>query len=155
MIKALFFTFLISLLLIFNSLASSQTKKMKEFKKKTKITDPFSLRDPFKAPAKFTKRGKRKKGQGIMKDGVFTNTPSLNPATQMEALKVVGIIVGKQRRAIVNVGGANIIVKEGMKIGPSKAELKAILPGGIVLVEKMINVYGQEEYLETVIPLSK
>jgi len=48
-----------------------------------------------------------------------------------------------------------IILKEGMKIGDDGAELKAILPGGIILVEKIVNVYGQEEYLETVIPISK
>ena len=42
-----------------------------------------------------------------------------------------------------------------MKIGEDGAELKAILPGGIIVVEKIVNVYGQEEYLETVIPISK
>ena len=52
-------------------------------------------------------------------------------------------------------GGPIIILKEGMKIGEDGAELKAILPGGIILVEKIVNVYGQEEYLETVIPISK
>jgi type IV pilus assembly protein PilP len=57
----------------------------------------------------------------------------------------------------VNVSGGKdvIILKEGMKIGQDEAELKAILPGGIVLVEKIVNVYGQEEFLETVIPISK
>ena len=45
-------------------------------------------------------------------------------------------------------------IKEGMKLGSSGAEVKAILPGGIVLVEKIRNVYDQDEYLETVIPIS-
>jgi hypothetical protein len=42
-----------------------------------------------------------------------------------------------------------------MKLGANKATLRAILPGGLVLVEKNTNIYGEDEYLETVIPLSK
>jgi type IV pilus assembly protein PilP len=60
---------------------------------------------------------------------------------------------------MINIGKEDqkkiIIMKEGMKIGPDNAELKAILPGGIVLVEKIVNVYGEDEFLETVIPISK
>src|SRR5690606_7790258 len=77
---------------------------------------------------------------------------------QLGDLRLVGVLIGKERRALVNIGQENkkiIVLKEGMKIGPEAAELKAILPGGIVLVEKIVNVYGEEEYLETVIPISK
>jgi type IV pilus assembly protein PilP len=42
-----------------------------------------------------------------------------------------------------------------MKLGENNAELRAILPGGLILVEKNINIYGEEEYLETVIPIVK
>ena len=49
----------------------------------------------------------------------------------------------------------NYYIKEGMRIGTNSAEVKAILPGGIVLVEKIRNVYDLDEYLETVIPVSK
>jgi len=73
---------------------------------------------------------------------------------------VVGILTGKTRRALVKVGndpkslsGQAYILKEGMKLGEDEAELKAILPGGIVLVQKIKNIYEQDEYLETVIPL--
>lgn len=45
-------------------------------------------------------------------------------------------------------------LKEGMRLGQNNAELKAILPGGIVLVEKIRNVYDQDEFLETVIPVT-
>ena len=41
-----------------------------------------------------------------------------------------------------------------MRLGRDNAEIKAILPGGIVVVEKIRNVYNQEEYLETIIPIS-
>lgn len=54
-------------------------------------------------------------------------------------------------------GGASsdiYILKEGMKVGVDDAEVKAILPGGIVVVEKIVNVYDQQEYIETVIPVS-
>ena len=52
-------------------------------------------------------------------------------------------------------GDSNVYyIKEGMKLGENGAEVKAILPGGIVLVEKIRNVYDQDEYLETVIPVS-
>ena len=46
------------------------------------------------------------------------------------------------------------VITEGMKIGLNSAEVKAILPGGIVLVEKIRNVYDQEEYIETIIPVT-
>ncbi len=55
----------------------------------------------------------------------------------------------------MNTGRSIVILREGAKIGEDGAELKAIMPGGVILVEKIINVYGQEEYLETVIPISK
>ena len=51
--------------------------------------------------------------------------------------------------------GATHTVKEGMTLGPNDAEIKAILPGGIILAEKVVNIYGETEYLETVIPISK
>jgi type IV pilus assembly protein PilP len=85
----------------------------------------------------------------------------------------VGVLLGENRRALAKVanesGGDNnrgmsrereqlseetFILKEGMLIGENDAELKAILPGGIVLVEKITNVYDQEEYLETIIPIT-
>jgi hypothetical protein len=42
-----------------------------------------------------------------------------------------------------------------MKLGPNNADIKAILPGGIILVEKVTNIYGEDEFLETVIPISE
>ena len=69
------------------------------------------------------------------------------------------MLIGKERRAILKIINNEklpaVIIKEGYRIGPDRVEVKAILPGGIILVEKMVNVYGQEEFLETVIPISK
>jgi len=122
---------------------------------KTKIKDPFSLRDPFKSPLQ---KGQKKQNikKGIIKNGIFTNLSSVEGVT-LDQIKIVGILVGKERRAMARIG-ANpnpVILKEGMILGEDGAELKAILPGGIVLVEKIVNVYGEEEYLETVIPISE
>lgn len=125
------------------------------FKGKTKIDKPFELRDPFKAPP--LKSDKKDMADGYYKTGTnfYTNIPQ--PSVQsIDQIKLVGVLVGKERRAMISLGGNNIItLKEGQKIGEEGAELKAILPGGIIVVEKMMNVYGQEEYLETVIPISK
>lgn len=146
------------LLLFIPALAFAQSGGIQNiFREKTKIENPFQLRDPFKPPQ--TKAEGRKKGRGfeVTGKGQYSNIQEapleqLNPAQ----LKLVGVLIGKERRALV--GGENkkiIILKEGMKIGPDGAEIKAILPGGLVLVEKIVNVYGEEEFLETVIPISR
>lgn len=129
------------------------------FKDKTKIDNPFSLRDPFKAPINKGEGKKQGRGFTVTGKGQYSNIGD-TPLDQIsiESIRVVGVLIGKERRALVNGGKDNkkiIILKEGAKIGPEAAELKAILPGGIVLVEKITNVYGEEEYLETVIPISK
>lgn len=141
--------------------AQDSTPRMDIFKNKTKIADPFKIRDPFRS-TKETKTLKEQKitETGGIRDGVFTNLNSIDNVP-LSQIKIIGVIIGKDRRAIARIssGSGNaksgIILKEGMKIGEDKAEIKAILPGGLVLVEKIVNVYGQDEYLETVIPISK
>lgn len=139
---------------------AAPTVDMKNFfKEKTKIENPFELRDPFKAPViKDESQKKNNQGFFLSGKGQYSNiveTPLQNMSVQ--DIKVVGVLIGKERRAIISVKDSKsiIIVKEGTKIGHDDAELKAILPGGLILVEKIVNVYGQEEYLETVIPISK
>ena len=124
------------------------------FRDKTKIDKPFELRDPFKAPQFKSEKVKINDGVYSSGKGQYTNIVEAT-VRSMNEIKLVGVLIGKERRALVANGKSVIILKEGAKIGEDGAELKAILPGGIILVEKMINVYGQEEYLETVIPISK
>ncbi len=126
------------------------------FRNKTKIEKPFELRDPFKPPQMKTDRSQNKGGFYVGGKGQYSNV-QLATVTSIESIKIVGVLIGRERRAMVKNGGSGpiIILKEGMKIGEDGAELKAILPGGIIIVEKIVNVYGQEEYLETVIPISK
>jgi Tfp pilus assembly protein PilP len=136
-----------------------QAKSLQNFfNDKTKIDSPFNLRDPFKAPV--NKHESKKQGRGffVSGKGQYSNIGEVAPEQiSIETMKVVGVLIGKERRSLVTSGTSKtvIILKEGMKIGPEMAELKAILPGGIVLVEKIVNVYGEEEYLETVIPISR
>ena len=96
------------------------------FKEKTKIENPFDLRDPFKPPILSSTRKLGRGTVSLLRDGVYTN---INPLGQvdLDTLQIVGVMIGKER----------------------------IHPGGIIMVEKLVNVYGEEEYLETVIPISQ
>ncbi|WP_408098476.1 hypothetical protein ACJVC5_06070 [Peredibacter sp. HCB2-198] len=157
---------IVVLLMIVSVGAQAAPKKIDTmFNNKTKIENPFELRDPFKAPVSKSEGGKDKKGGFYVSGkGQYSNIGDVAlDQINVADIRLVGVLIGKERRALIATGkeakegakGPVIILKEGMKIGPDAAELKAILPGGIVLVEKIVNVYGEEEYLETVIPISR
>lgn len=148
--------------------APAQKNSLDEFfKDKTRIENPLELRDPFKSPQ--TKGQQRRQGGNRFRRGesAYSNVPPENLRDwNIYEIRVVGVMIGKERRAMITKGGGNesannnsgtkvTVIKEGTTIGPDNAEVKAILPGGIILVEKIINVYGQEEYLETVVPISR
>lgn len=142
----------------------AQERQFNFFKnQKTFIKNPFELRDPFKKPkAKSEKRVRKKSKTG----GMISNAPSLE-GIELNRIRIVGILLGGTRRAVAKIstgvkkgsdGGEGLsdetyILKEGMVLGNNQAEIRAILPGGVVLVEKLTNVYDQEEYLETILPL--
>ena len=149
--------------------APNQKNTLDEFfKDKTRIENPLELRDPFKSPQA---KGQQRRQGGVRHkrgDGLYSNIMQENLRDwNIYDIRVVGVMIGKERRAMITRGagpegggGAQqgskvVVIKEGTSIGPDNAEVKAILPGGIILVEKIINVYGQEEYLETVIPISR
>jgi len=125
----------------------------------TSIKNPLDMRDPFKR--KRRKIGVRSKTYGgFLKNNKYSNLPTINEFP-LNKIRIVGVLLGKNRRAIAKVviGQANLspetyIIKEGMVIGENDAEVRAIVPGGIVLVEKIRNVYDQDEYIETIIPVS-
>ncbi len=131
------------------------------FKDKTRIENPLELRDPFKSPQ--SKGGSKRQGGNKHKRGenLYSNVAQDNLRDwNIYEIRVQGVMIGKERRAMISRGGESagqkvVVIKEGSVIGPDNAEVKAILPGGIILVEKIINVYGQEEYLETVVPISR
>lgn len=125
----------------------------------TSIKNPLDLRDPFKKK-KMSFRKRKKNYSGYLIDGKYSNIPTIT-SFPLDNIRVVGVLLGKERRAMAKLadGGGSLgkeiyIIKEGMKIGENQAEVKAIVPGGIVLVEKIQNVYNQDEYIETIIPVT-
>ena len=151
--KAILFTLLF--FSSFSELYATAPKLIQE--NKTSVKNPLELRDPFKRELRRRSRGK-KDYPGTR--SVFSNIPTID-ATPIDKIKITGILIGKERRAVAKtvndqgkLGEESYILKEGMKLGENNAEIKAILPGGIVLVEKIRNVYDQDEYLETIIPVS-
>jgi type IV pilus assembly protein PilP len=120
---------------------------------KTGIKDPFNMRDPFKR--KFEAKSVKKIEKDTIRHGGVFSDISIVENADLDKIKIVGIFMGKERRAMAEVGKGNtFILREGMKLVRGTAELKAIMPGGIALVEKIKNIYDQEEYIETIIPLS-
>lgn len=125
------------------------------FDGKTGIEKPFELRDPFQQP--LMKREEEVKSTVTKNNkGVYSNIKTIGKV-QVKDINIVGVLIGKERRAIVKIANQTepFILKEGMKLGENDAEIKAIVPGGMILVEKVVNIYGEDEYLETVIPISK
>ncbi len=112
-----------------------------------------NFRDPFKRNIKILKKSKVK----ASKRTYFTNKKDQSNIL-IENLKITGVYLGENRRAIgqsLTDKSEPFVIKEGMLLGPDKVRVEAILPGGIVLVEKVTNVYDEVEYLETIIPISE
>ena len=149
------FFFLVSL--VTQSHAQGNSRLRETFKTLTVIENPFELRDPFKAPLSRNTADGGREAKSLMRDGIYTNIEQAQ-ITDISSLRIVGVMIGRERRALAKIVGGKgdvIILREGMRIGSDSAELKAIHPGGVILVEKLVNVYGEEEFLETVIPISQ
>ena len=123
------------------------------FNGQTSIENPFELRDPFQPP-KFATQGQRTRKE--RNSGVWDNQSKLDEPVKIEDIKITGVLIGANRRVILKVGSSPeaYTLKEGETVGPLGPEIKAILPGGIILAEKISNIYGEPEYIETVIPIS-
>lgn len=121
------------------------------FEGQTSIKEPFKLRDPFQTP-KFKSDIQKKQKQKSR--GVLDNVKKLDSDFDLDKIKIIGVLIGKNRRVIVRVGEDNFTLKEGDIYGKNGPEIKAILPGGVILVEKITNIYGENEFIETVVPIS-
>ena len=148
---------LIALLSIHLSIQAQEATSGKQYeflKSKTQVKNPLELRDPFKRKII---RKKHQVNQERNDSGYYSDESSIDNVS-LDKLKIVGVLLGNQRRAMVKLidkeNSEIFYLREGSKVGQNGAELKAILPGGVVLVEKIRNVYDQDEYLETIIPLS-
>lgn len=159
--KKFSFTLVVVLLTFFSICFAQETDQFNLFKGKTYVKNPLGLRDPFK------RRINKKKAlasQNKTKNqllGIYNNINNSIETKPIENIRIVGVVLGVERRAMAKIAGEEGVdkdnvyyIKEGMRLGENGAEVKAILPGGIVLVEKIRNVYDQDEYLETVIPVS-
>lgn len=144
---------ILSFLLFFSAYPQSFSENVQ---RGSKIEGLFLLRDPFKPPVELLRDSKKdKKGRKLLRDGVYTNIVDVR-FVDLSKLEVLGVLVGKERRAVAKIpGSGTFILKEGMKVGINGVELKAILPGGVIFTEKLSNVYGEDEYLETVIPVNE
>lgn len=140
----------------------TEKKQFKFYKNvTTEIQNPFELRDPFKQKVSLRKANlKNKRFGGFVTGNTFSNIDSIENVS-LDRIRIVGVVLGSNRRAIAKIESEgklsedSYILKEGMILGENGAKLKAILPGGIMLVEQIRNVYDQDEYLETVIPVSE
>lgn len=148
---------LIALLSVHLSIHAQEATSGKQYeflKSKTQVKNPLELRDPFKRKII---RKKHQVNQERNDSGYYSDESSIDNVS-LDKLKIVGVLLGNQRRAMVKLidkeNSEIFYLREGSKVGQNGAELKAILPGGVVLVEKIRNVYDQDEYLETIIPLS-
>jgi type IV pilus assembly protein PilP len=124
------------------------------FKGQTSIKNPFELRDPFQPPKFKSRSSKRIKERS---KGILDNVERYTGEYDLEKIVIVGILIGKERRVLVRIDKdqSTYTLREGEKIGSSGPVIKAILPGGVILVEKITNIYGESEFIETVVPISK
>lgn len=171
-------TLLLLMFMVFNSAAFAQAEYADDVPIDLFDADEQQMREALKLRDPFKRQRKSRSGRGVdIPDGPQTdfsqNVPSIE-GVPLRRIRIVGVLLGEDRRAlakVINMSSANqgppgqeggqemlseetYILREGMKIGENDAELKAILPGGIVLVEKITNVYDQDEYLETIIPIT-
>lgn len=149
--------FLCLILLSYSAFAQNNQRLREVFQSMTAIEKPFELRDPFKPPLSKGSAAGGREQKSLMRDGIYTNIDQVQ-ITDISQLRIVGVMIGRERRALARIANGDkstIILREGMRIGNDNAELKAIHPGGVILVEKLVNVYGEEEFLETVIPISQ
>lgn len=125
---------------------------------KSNIKDPASLRDPFKKKILLSKK-KQETTEAILVNGQASNFPTLDN-TPLAQIRIVGVLLGTHRRAVAKIArgnqlsGESYLLREGMRLGEHGAEIKGILPGGIILVEKVKNIYDEFDFIETVIPIS-
>lgn len=146
---------LILLTLIIFSISEESYSRLDDlFDDHTSIKEPFKLRDPFQAPKIRSVKSKKRKQQI---KGVWDNIPTIDQNVNIDDVIIKGVLIGKDRRVMISTGKSDTVftMAEGDYLGRTGPEIKAILPGGIILVEKITNIYGEDEYIETVVPISK
>lgn len=106
------------------------------------LENSLGLRDPFSRPAP--------KGGG-------DSGPEMSDLERFELdkFKLVGVITGpkKNKALITTPEDKMIVVSEGMAMGTRRGKVKRIYKGHLSVEEKVVNLLGQEENIETVLDL--
>lgn len=134
----------------------AQTKSpLLEMVEGSSIANLKKIKDPFMIPKEKVEILTAEK-KTLKKNNIYSNELSGSELT-LNNLIIVGVALGKKNRAIVKVKGKTetYMMTEGDLIGPDQIKLKAVLPSGVIFVEKSTNIYGTQEYFETVLPVTK
>lgn len=108
------------------------------------LESAMTLRDPFRRP-------ELKTAMAIDEGGLI---PELE-RYELDKFKLVGVITGaKKNKALLTApNGKMHVVSDKTVLGNRRGYIKRILPGMIVIEEKVVNLLGQEERIETVIAI--
>lgn len=102
--------------------------------------DFTQIRDPFKQPPSIALQ-------------VAPKTPLEN--FPVDTLKMIAVMSGPRRKKalIAAPDGKNYIVMEKMKVGVRGGAISRITPDAILIREKIVNIVGEEEDLDTVLKI--
>lgn len=104
------------------------------------LESSLTLRDPFRQPQ--------------MKIATEVNEGGKVPELerfQVDQFRLMGIITGPKKHKAMLAGpdGKIFIVSESMRLGSRRGLVKKISSGGVLIEEKVVNILGQEERVET------
>jgi Tfp pilus assembly protein PilP len=139
-----------------SQLSNEKVDQFPSFEDLTEISDPFELRDPFVPPEAFRGEGFLVETGPQSSDQAPSTETILRQVKSLDELKIVGILTdGQENRAMVEVGGETVVLKEGMTIGEAQSKILAIRERGMIIGEKRLNIYRKEQLVERVIRLDR
>ncbi len=147
--------------LIFLLLLSFSISSQDDFEEILDFDESVDMRDPFESPDfdGLEEESSSKKTSKVKKKLSKKNRKSEGLKLNLSKIEVKAIILASNnKRALVKNGkrGRELVtMTEGMKLAGRDITLKQILKKGLIFVEEITNVYGQKEYIETVIPISR
>ena len=101
----------------------------------------LKVRDPFRRP-----------------DVVAENVGALSPLERFPAadFQMIGVLTGpeKMRAMVLGPDKKTHFVAERMKIGQRHGIVRRITPDSILVRERIVNVFGEEESVDTELPLT-
>ena len=124
-------------LVLFASVLSAVTAQALE----TPPSAMLKVRDPFRRP-----------------DVVAENVGTLSPLERYPAadFQMIGVLTGpeKMRAMVLGPDKKTHFVAERMKIGQRHGIVRRITPDSILVRERIVNVFGEEESVDTELPLT-